>query len=96
MGEIGREEERREQEKEKEEQGERKQLWPDKTSPTSLPETSTEILVQETVDVESLEQNGDALQAVLREEAFAWPRLVFAPLKNSGHIILDACTAEGK
>ncbi|KAF5392572.1 hypothetical protein D9757_002254 [Collybiopsis confluens] len=38
----------------------------------------------------------DATQAELRQEAFSWPRLVFAPLKKSGHIILDACTPEGK
>jgi ribosomal protein RSM22 (predicted rRNA methylase) len=41
------------------------------------------------------EDDGAALQHVFREEAFAWPRLVFPPLKKSGHIILDACTAEG-
>ncbi|PPQ72470.1 hypothetical protein CVT24_003094 [Panaeolus cyanescens] len=32
----------------------------------------------------------------LRQEAYHWPRLVFPPLKKSGHIILDSCTAEGK
>ncbi|KAJ4485621.1 mitochondrial small ribosomal subunit Rsm22-domain-containing protein, partial [Lentinula aciculospora] len=32
----------------------------------------------------------------LRQEAYSWPRLVFPPLKKSGHIILDACTQEGK
>lgn len=37
----------------------------------------------------------DAMQAELRQEAYSWPRLVFAPLKKSGHIILDACTPEG-
>ena len=35
------------------------------------------------------------LQAQLRKEAYQWPRLVFPPLKKSGHIILDTCTAEG-
>lgn len=40
-------------------------------------------------------QSGDKLEASLRQEAYTWPRLVFAPLKKSGHIILDACTAEG-
>ena len=28
-------------------------------------------------------------------EAFEWPRLVFPPLKRSGHIILDACAPQG-
>ncbi|KAJ3895786.1 mitochondrial small ribosomal subunit Rsm22-domain-containing protein [Lentinula edodes] len=36
------------------------------------------------------------LQTELRKEAYSWPRLVFPPLKKSGHIILDACTPEGK
>ncbi|GAW06584.1 Rsm22-domain-containing protein [Lentinula edodes] len=34
------------------------------------------------------------LQTELRKEAYSWPRLVFPPLKKSGHIILDACTPE--
>ena len=34
--------------------------------------------------------------AALMQEAYSWPRLVFPPLKRSGHIILDSCTAEGK
>ncbi|KAK7058621.1 37S ribosomal protein S22 [Paramarasmius palmivorus] len=38
----------------------------------------------------------DDIDASLRQEAFYWPRLVFPPLKKSGHIILDSCTAEGK
>ncbi|KAI6112483.1 mitochondrial small ribosomal subunit Rsm22-domain-containing protein, partial [Pisolithus croceorrhizus] len=36
------------------------------------------------------------LEEALRREAYRWPRLVFPPLKKSGHIIIDACTAEGK
>jgi len=35
-------------------------------------------------------------QEHLRLEAFRWPRLVFPPMKRSGHVILDSCTAEGK
>lgn len=35
------------------------------------------------------------LEEALRSEAYGWPRLVFPPLKKSGHIILDACTREG-
>lgn len=41
-------------------------------------------------------KNQAELQEILRLEAFSWPRLVFPPLKKSGHIILDSCTAEGK
>ncbi|KAI0639869.1 mitochondrial small ribosomal subunit Rsm22-domain-containing protein [Trametes polyzona] len=36
------------------------------------------------------------ISATLRHEAYSWPRLVFPPLKRSGHIILDGCTAEGQ
>ena len=35
------------------------------------------------------------LEEALRREAYGWPRLVFPPLKRSGHIIIDACTPEG-
>lgn len=31
----------------------------------------------------------------IRMEAYDWPRLVFPPLKKSGHVILDGCTKEG-
>ncbi|KAI0718887.1 Rsm22-domain-containing protein [Cerioporus squamosus] len=47
-------------------------------------------------------QNGEAalssdeVAAALRQEAYSWPRLVFPPLKRSGHIILDSCTANGQ
>jgi hypothetical protein len=37
----------------------------------------------------------DEVIASLREEAFRWPRLVFPPLKRSGHIILDVCSPQG-
>lgn len=40
-------------------------------------------------------QHKDELEATLRQEAFGWPRLIFPPLKRSGHVILDGCTAEG-
>ncbi|KAF8347029.1 mitochondrial small ribosomal subunit Rsm22-domain-containing protein [Amanita rubescens] len=41
-------------------------------------------------------QDQKELEATLRQEAFGWTRLIFPPLKPSGHIILDGCTAEGK
>ncbi|TFK94959.1 Rsm22-domain-containing protein [Polyporus arcularius HHB13444] len=55
---------------------------------------------EEFIDMEA--RNGeialspDELTAALRQEAYSWPRLVFPPLKRSGHIILDSCTAEGQ
>ncbi|EIW87110.1 hypothetical protein CONPUDRAFT_116167 [Coniophora puteana RWD-64-598 SS2] len=39
---------------------------------------------------------GKDLETALRYEALSWPRLVFPPLKKSGHILLDACTPEAK
>ncbi|PCH34122.1 Rsm22-domain-containing protein [Wolfiporia cocos MD-104 SS10] len=41
-------------------------------------------------------QERERLDAALRLEAYSWPRLVFPPLKRSGHVIIDGCTAEGK
>jgi hypothetical protein len=40
-------------------------------------------------------QPSEEVKSALRSEAYYWPRLVFPPLKRSGHIILDACTSEG-
>ncbi|XP_006454221.1 hypothetical protein AGABI2DRAFT_182202 [Agaricus bisporus var. bisporus H97] len=40
--------------------------------------------------------NAEDVDEAIRLEAYQWPRLVFPPLKRSGHIILDGCTAEGK
>lgn len=35
------------------------------------------------------------IEESLRKHAYHWPRLVFPPLKRSGHIILDSCTPNG-
>ena len=40
-------------------------------------------------------QPSEEVISTLRSEAYYWPRLVFPPLKRSGHVILDACTAQG-
>ncbi|KAI0081133.1 Rsm22-domain-containing protein [Panus rudis PR-1116 ss-1] len=40
--------------------------------------------------------SAEDVSSILRAEAYNWPRLVFPPLKRSGHIILDGCTQEGK
>ncbi|KAJ6520269.1 Rsm22-domain-containing protein [Mycena sanguinolenta] len=58
----------------------------------SVPKASEEIHDQAIVDP----LTPAALNAALRLEAYHWPRLVFPPLKRSGHIILDGCTPEGK
>jgi len=36
------------------------------------------------------------IEGSLRKSAYHWPRLVFPPLKRSGHIILDSCTPNGR
>ncbi|TFY71841.1 hypothetical protein EVG20_g1169 [Dentipellis fragilis] len=54
---------------------------------------------QPTTDSDYSISNGGTeaeLEEGLRMEAFHWPRLVLPPLKRSGHIILDACTSEGR
>jgi ribosomal protein RSM22 (predicted rRNA methylase) len=40
--------------------------------------------------------SAEELEGLLRSESYNWPRLVFPPLKRSGHIILDCCTPEGE
>jgi ribosomal protein RSM22 (predicted rRNA methylase) len=44
---------------------------------------------------ESEIRSPEDIENSLRSESFNWPRLVFPPLKRSGHIILDCCTPEG-
>jgi len=59
--------------------------------------TSFELdLPQASEGLGSLVTQDQELEAALRQESFSWPRLVFPPLKRSGHVILDGCTAEGK
>jgi len=41
-------------------------------------------------------ESREDMEQALRLEAYSWPRLVFPPLKRSGHVILDCCTVEGK
>ncbi|KAM5531353.1 hypothetical protein V8D89_014998 [Ganoderma adspersum] len=36
------------------------------------------------------------ITSALRQEAYGWPRLVFPPIKRSGHIILDVCHPQGQ
>lgn len=51
--------------------------------------------IEDIVSVQNDELEPSDLQAALRREAYEWPRLVFRPIKNPGHIILDSCTKEG-
>lgn len=36
------------------------------------------------------------LQGALRGQAYQWPRLVYPPLKRSGHVVMDTCHPNGK
>ncbi|KAF5332576.1 hypothetical protein D9611_005065 [Ephemerocybe angulata] len=60
-------------------------------APIRSPESESQALSQLSEDT-SLEE----LQNTLRQEVYHWPRLVFPPMKKSGHVILDSCTPEGK
>jgi len=61
-----------------------------------LPDTSMEMLsMPPAIQYEGCNLSPAELEEHLRQEAYRWPRLVFSPLKKSGHIILDSCTAEG-
>ena len=63
---------------------------------TPLPDTSIETLsIPPTIKYEGCDLSSAELEEQLRQEAYQWPRVVFSPLKKSGHIILDSCTAEG-
>lgn len=54
------------------------------------PKTSTEPL--EPVD----QQERSQTEEDLRKEAYGWPRLVYPPLKRSGHVVMDTCHPSGQ
>ena len=35
------------------------------------------------------------VDSLLKAESFHWPRLVFPPLKKSGHVVMDVCAPSG-
>lgn len=37
----------------------------------------------------------EALEQDMRKEAYRWPRLVYPPLKRSGHVVMDTCHPSG-
>ena len=56
---------------------------------------------EEDIQATEAEQRGSQdspadLEGPLRKHAYHWPRLVFPPLKLSGHIILDSCKPNGR
>ncbi|KAF8711656.1 Mitochondrial small ribosomal subunit Rsm22, partial [Rhizoctonia solani] len=43
--------------------------------------------------IEPVEQNSE--EEVLRGAIGTWPRIIYPPMKRSGHVIMDTCTNEG-
>lgn len=87
IGEVG----RRELEKPSRVQAPISELNPDGEQPHSIQEAS--IVGADSGDIPT--PANEEITAALRAEAYSWPRLVFPPLKKSGHIIMDGCTHEG-
>jgi ribosomal protein RSM22 (predicted rRNA methylase) len=64
----------------------------------AIAEESLEKLLQQAVGEESSEVAIEAFEpetATPEGVELAWPRLVAPPLKRSGHVILEVCTASG-
>ncbi len=51
--------------------------------------------VQEAQEREK-EMSEQEMEEVLRKEAYTWPRLVYPPLKRSGHVVMDTCHPSGE
>ncbi|KAJ6601394.1 Rsm22-domain-containing protein [Mycena vulgaris] len=74
-----------------------KELFLDGEHETAKPAEELDSSAEHPKDIQAREDyTPAALTAALRLEAYHWPRLVFPPLKKSGHVILDGCTPEGK
>jgi hypothetical protein len=42
------------------------------------------------------EMSDEEMERVLRKEAYGWPRLVYPPIKRSGHVVMDTCHSSGE
>lgn len=58
-------------------------------------EESSRILDSSQASSESHELASAEVISALRQEAYSWPRLIFPPIKRSGHVILDVCHPQG-
>jgi ribosomal protein RSM22 (predicted rRNA methylase) len=52
--------------------------------------------VAESSTIASVPVASGSVEAALRAEAYQWPRLVFPPLKRSGHVVLDVCAPDAR
>jgi Mitochondrial small ribosomal subunit Rsm22 len=62
------------------------------------PQTASEPVTTYTFPEKRLEPhnlNSAETDTLLKAEAFHWPRLVFPPLKRSGHVVMDICSPSG-
>ncbi|KAG6865333.1 hypothetical protein C0991_003433 [Blastosporella zonata] len=67
---------------------------PAATSADAVVEDSATVTTDTLTVAKELSQG--ELEEALRLESYNWPRLVFTPMKKSGHIILDGCTPDAK
>jgi len=70
-------------------------IYTDEIGATPEIEHTQESFIDPVSEIQLHDPMNPNLQGILRQEAYQWPRLVFRPMKKSGHIILDSCTAEG-
>ncbi|KAG6883795.1 hypothetical protein C0993_003698 [Termitomyces sp. T159_Od127] len=92
IGEVG----RRASEKEALSAATIKELKLDSEHELSADETHVAATNQLNTETENTHLTPEELEEALRLESYSWPRLVFTPLKKSGHIILDSCSPEAK
>jgi hypothetical protein len=59
--------------------------------------SSTHVIasIQSDKTTESRDRDPEEIKALMKAEAFHWPRLVLPPLKKSGHVVMDVCGPSG-
>lgn len=65
-------------------------------SPTSFPPDKKDPCSTSSFSESDNLSMNENLETTLREESYSWPRINFTPLKRNGHVIIDACTPEGR
>ena len=65
----------------------------DENTPTSSTHTIASTHTEKTI--ESHSQEPAEIENLMKAEAFHWPRIVFPPLKKSGHVAMDVCGPSG-
>ncbi|KAG8881935.1 37S ribosomal protein S22 [Tulasnella sp. 331] len=91
-GAVARDEEASQLEKETMQEGGSAVVEEDETGALHLREKA---LADEGPTTQSKEDMATDLSS-LRLESYGWPRVIYPPIKRSGHVILDSCTNDGK